>query len=160
MKSGNIGVAECDGVNVIKMSGDVRLTLCLSFDDYISNMFQQSNFKSVVFDLTQAEAIDSTTLGLMAKISILSQKKALPAPTIVSPDPSIKRLLDCMGFSEIFTIVDDLQGMLKPQSNLECGEVNEEDAKLRVIEAHKILMDLNEKNADTFKDLVNTLEAS
>jgi len=70
MSSGEIKVAAHDGVYVIKMEGDVRLTLCLSFDDFIEKMFDAPDFCSVVFDLSDAQAIDSTTLGLMAKISI------------------------------------------------------------------------------------------
>ena len=35
---------------------------------------------------------------------------------------------------------------------------SKDDAKAKVIEAHKILMDMNEANHETFKDLVKVLE--
>ena len=48
MKAGQILVADHDGVYVIKMVGDVRLTLCISFDQFIDTMFKSENFTSVV----------------------------------------------------------------------------------------------------------------
>lgn len=158
MKPGCIGVADRDGVNVIKMSGDVRLTLCLSFDTYIEEMFAKEDFCAVIFDLTEAEAIDSTTLGLMAKISLLAQAKDKPRPTIVANTPGINRLLGCMGFAEIFDIVEDLGQEFDTEVCLAEADMDECQAKEKVIEAHKILMDLNARNASTFRDLVNTLE--
>lgn len=158
MKPGKIGVADHDGVNVIKMSGDVRLTLCLSFDAYIEDMFASDNFCAVIFDLTEAEAIDSTTLGLMAKISLLAKARGEDQPTILSTAAGINRLLECMGFAEIFTIVDSMAETLSADVCLPEGDLDECRTKTKVIEAHKILMDLNDKNANTFRDLVNTLE--
>lgn len=159
MKPGKIGVADRDGVNVIKMSGDVRLTLCLSFDAYIEDMFVNDNFCAVIFDLTDAEAIDSTTLGLMAKISLLAKARGKDQPTILSTSAGINRLLECMGFAEIFTIVDSMEEILPAETCLPQGDLDECRTKTKVIEAHKILMDLNDKNANTFRDLVNTLES-
>src|SRR5687768_3604522 len=105
MKPGQILVADYQGVYVIKMLGDVRLTFCVSFDQFIDGMFSDNQFSSVIFDLSDAEAIDSTTLGLMAKISILSQEHFQVMPIVLATSPSIQRILQTMGFSDIFTIV-------------------------------------------------------
>jgi len=163
MSSGEIKVAEHDGVYVIKMEGDVRLTLCLSFDEFIENMFEAPNFCSVVFDLSAAEAIDSTTLGLMAKISIKGRAHHYKDPTVVSSNPSITRLLGSMGFEDIFRIVDGPDHIRS--ENLSSGGMplaeNVKDEQLvqeRVLEAHKLLMAMNDANHDTFRELVDTLE--
>jgi anti-anti-sigma factor len=158
MQPGSIGVADKDGIYVIKMTGDVRLTLCLSFDSYIAQLFNKDDFQAIFFNLTQADAIDSTTLGLMAKISLMAKERKNIQPTIISSSPSINRLLECMGFSQIFTIVDDAKDMLCPQSGLDKDDLCEDTVREKVLEAHRILMDLNKKNAETFKDLVNCLE--
>jgi anti-anti-sigma factor len=160
MKPGSICVADRDGVNVIKMSGDVRLTLCLSFDAYIEDMFTKDDFQAVVFDLTEAEAVDSTTLGLMAKISLIAKDRGKPQPTIIANAPGIQRLLSCMGFEQIFDIVENLEQEFVADDCLPEGVADESQAKQKVIEAHKILMGLNEKNASTFRDLMNALENS
>lgn len=55
MRPGQILVADHQGVYVIKMIGDVRLTLCISFDQFIDNMFSAPDFQAVLFDLSEAE---------------------------------------------------------------------------------------------------------
>lgn len=160
MRPGQILVADHKGVYIIKMTGDVRLTLCISFDQFIDAMLASPDFSSVLFDLSDAEAVDSTTLGLMAKISILSQEKRNIVPVILATNASIKRILQTMGFADIFTIVDKLQVALTPEKPLTAIECGEQEVKEKVIEAHKILMGLNEQNHETFKNLVTMLENS
>lgn len=147
---------------VIKMEGDVRLTLCLSFDDFIERMFSAPDFCSVVFDLSDALAIDSTTLGLMAKISIKGRQLHYKDPTVVSSNPSITRLLASMGFEDIFTIVDDpavVSGSIaNPVVTLPEDVTDEARVQERVLEAHRLLMAMNDANHDTFRELVSTLE--
>jgi len=158
MNPGQILVADHQGVYVIKLVGDVRLTFCISFDQFIDSMFADPNLISVVFDLSEAEAVDSTTLGLMAKISILGQEKRNITPVILATSAGMKRLLTSMGFADIFSIVDRLDSNMSNLHSLSCGEQNETLVKQRVIEAHKILMGLNQQNAETFKNLVKMLE--
>lgn len=158
MQPGQILVADQAGVYIIKMLGDVRLTLCMSFDDYIDNMFADAEFSSVLFDLSEVEAIDSTTLGLMAKISILGGERRGATPIIYSVNPSIDRLLESMGFADIFEIVHQLDVPELKSQALESSALQESDVKEKVIEAHRTLMELNEANRETFKELVNILE--
>ncbi|MDO3383898.1 STAS domain-containing protein [Gilvimarinus algae] len=160
MRPGQILVADHDGVFVIKMVGDVRLTLCISFDQFIDNMFGREGFAGVLFDLSDAEAIDSTTLGLMAKISILGEERDGSRPIILSTNESINRILETMGFADIFTIVSELDSPVEATEPLPEGEQpdDEEVVKGKVIEAHRILMGLNRDNEKTFTNLVNMLE--
>lgn len=158
MSSGHILVAEHDGVYVIKLVGDVRLTLCISFDEFIAEMFAEKHFKSVVFDLRVAEGIDSTTLGLMAKISIGARDRGHENPVVVTSDASIERLLISMGFEDIFELLSDQN--LPFSGTVPLCEVIEDEAAIeaRVLEAHKILMELNDPNKAKFHELVETLQ--
>jgi len=164
MTPGTIKIAEHEGVFVIKMEGDVRLTLCLSFDEYIEKMLSRSDFSSVVFDLTHAQAIDSTTLGLMAKISIKAGHFDRELPIVVSNSPSITRLLVSMGFDDIFRLVENDEFVMAAEfeGDTVCVQEkngNESAVKKTVLEAHRLLMALNEDNQAAFKELVETLEA-
>ncbi|MBU2885958.1 STAS domain-containing protein [Gilvimarinus agarilyticus] len=164
MRPGQILVADHKGVYIIKMVGDVRLTLCMSFDQFIDAMFASDDFCEVLFDLSEAEAIDSTTLGLMAKISILGGERVGARPVIFSPNDSINRILDTMGFGDIFTIVHELKPPITATEVLVSDDQPDTDndeavVKDKVIEAHKVLMGLNRENQETFTDLVNMLES-
>lgn len=158
MESGQILVAEQAGTYVIKMLGDVRLTLAMSFDAFIDDMFADANFLQVVFDLSEVQAVDSTTLGLMAKISILGKERLQTRPMIVSGNPSIDRLLDSMGFSDIFDIVQNLDLAVSADTPLAAASASELAIKDKVIEAHRVLADMNEGNREAFKDLLASLE--
>lgn len=158
MRPGQILVADHDGVYVIKMLGDVRLTLCISFDQFIDTMFSRDDFSEVMFDLSEAEAIDSTTLGLMAKIALQGREQRGITPVVYSTNESINRLLQTMGFHEIFTIVKDLESPLEPAQPLPADTSEEYQVKEKVLEAHKILMGLNKENRETFRNLVKMLE--
>lgn len=158
MQLGQIFVANSDGVNVIKMIGDVRLTLCISFNNFIESMFSDSAFKSVMFDLRKAEALDSTTLGLMAKIAIKCQEQYQQLPLIISPNDGINRVLESMGLEEIFEIVRSIDTELPESNELPTVEASLTHARDKVLEAHRILMSLNDNNKDEFRDLVACLE--
>lgn len=157
MRPGQILVADHEGVYVIKMVGDVRLTLCVSFDQFIDTMFNRDDFCEVMFDLSDAEAIDSTTLGLMAKIALQGREQRGVTPVVYSTNDSINRLLHTMGFQEIFSIVDQLDKPVSPSEALP-AVAEEQQVKEKVVEAHKILMGLNQNNRETFRNLVKMLE--
>lgn len=160
MNTGVIKVADNKGVYMIKMLGDVRLTLSLSFDAFISEMLASPDFCSVIFDLTEAEAIDSTTLGLMAKISLLGRASDHMDPLVISTNPNITRLLETMGFTEILQVVKSVEFASGEFTALPIGHapLDETVMKDKVLEAHRSLVELDAKNFDTFKELLQSLE--
>ena len=155
---GRILAAEHGGAYALKMTGDVRVSLCAAIDDYLDRMFEDSGFESVVVDLCEAEGIDSTTLGILAKLALRSQKEFGFKPVIYSCDPGINRLLQSMAFHQIFDIREEACD--NPDSIREVPAVSEDMAvvKKKVIEAHRVLMDLSEENRERFQDLMEALE--
>ena len=75
MQPGRILVAGQDGAFVIKLVGDVRLTLCTTLDEFFDEMLSVEGFASVVVDLSDALNVDSTTLGLLAKLAIKAKER-------------------------------------------------------------------------------------
>ncbi len=74
MDAGKILVAQSQGIYIVKFVGDVRLNLCSTLDKYTDQMFESDAFKTVIIDLSETQCIDSTSLGQLAKISILYRK--------------------------------------------------------------------------------------
>lgn len=157
--SGTIQVGDHDGVYVLRFSGDVRVTLSGSFDHYMEKMLADGLLELVLVDLSDAVAIDSTSLGVLAKLSLQLQKSRNRLPTLVCHSPDILRVLINMGFDDVFAIVDQ---HFQTQQNLAelpmPNDMSEAILRDRVIDAHKVLMSMNEQNADTFRDLVDALE--
>ena len=160
MSKGKIFVASNNGVYVLKFTGDVRLTLCTVLDQFLETMAAEPDLSAVVIDLCDAEGIDSTSLGFIAKISILTKDKLKLQPTLVSSNPDITRILVSMGFEQVFKIITHRLDNDESLSELGCSPCSEGEIKEKVIEAHKILMGLNKKNKKKFQELLSMLEAS
>ncbi|HLV17664.1 MAG TPA: anti-sigma factor antagonist RssC [Pseudomonas sp.] len=160
MSNGKIQFAEQEGTFVLKFVGEIRLTLCSVLDSTIEQIFSATNFSSIVIDLIETKSIDSTTLGLLAKLSILSRQKVGLLPTLVTRNPDITRLLHSMGFDQVFNIVDQPRISMDSLQDLPCQDVSEEEVRSKVLEAHRILMGLNDSNRQAFRDLVEALERS
>jgi|TARA_R110000850_G_scaffold416_23_gene2503 anti-anti-sigma factor len=160
MTTGKIQFAESEGTFVLKFIGDVRLTLCAALDAYIEKIFSVLTFDAIIIDLTETDGIDSTSLGLLAKLSILSRQKVGFLPTLVSTQDDMNRLLQSMGFDQVFNIVSEVTPSASELEDLPGQELSEELVKDKVLEAHRILMNLNDHNREAFRDLVNALESN
>lgn len=157
---GRILVAEHDGVYLLRFVGDVRVTLCAAVDRFVDELLANPQFKSILVDLTRTSGIDSTSLGILAKLSIRSRERFGCVPTLISTNPDITRLLHAMGFDDVFQIVERAIESTEEFGELAPCECDEEELRQRVLEAHRVLMALNEDNREAFKDLVEALEAA
>jgi hypothetical protein len=122
-------------------------------------MFQDGGFKSVVVDLGETESIDSTSLGLLAKLSIQADRRFGYRPTLVSTHADITRVLVTMGLDDVFNLVQEPLVHDEQLGELPCQAASEAEVRERVLEAHRILMNMNESNRSAFQDLVTALEA-
>lgn len=155
---GRILVGDHEGVYVLLFQGDVRLTLCTAVDSFLDRMFDDAGFRSVVVDLGQTQSIDSTSLGLLAKLSMQATRRFGYRPTLVSTRADITRILVTMGLDDVFNVVEEALEHHDQLEELGCCAASEEEVRTRVLEAHRILMGINESNRAAFQDLVTTLE--
>jgi anti-anti-sigma factor len=160
MKDGRILAASHNGAYVIRLEGDVRLTLSTTIDDYFQHIFDDPEFASVWVDLCSAEGLDSTTLGLLAKLALTVKERFGFQPAIYSCDAGINRLIKSMGFQRLFELREEVCGNPEEAVAIPVVEGSEESVKEKVIEAHKVLMQLNSENRARFKDLLAVLERS
>ena len=160
MSQGQILISDKADDYLIKLVGDVRLTLSGSLTRYMDVLFGNNNVKSVVVDMFDAKAVDSTTLGLIAKLGLHCREYYQMNVKLFCQNPSIIRTLECMSFDEIIDIFQ--QSPKEFDAELRCldavtSEVDE--VRQQVLEAHKLLVKLNPKNKAEFTDLINALEA-
>lgn len=159
MALGRVLVAVHQNKWILKMVGDVRMTLCNTIDYCLQSMYDKAQFDEVIVDLTETEGIDSTSLGLLAKLSIKTRQRIGKVPTIVSTNADITRTLESMGFNEqIFRIISEKSNQPDELLEVPSQELCEEHARKKVLEAHRILMELSDANKGKFKDLVTELE--
>lgn len=158
MNAGEIYYACTAGHYVLKFVGDVRLTLCATIDEHLDVALTKETVIDAVVDLTETVNIDSTSLGMIAKLANKCQQFGLHKPTLVCNNSDVKQILLAMGFDEVFVLADQVKAPLSELEKLPFVNDSESKIRERIISAHKLLIDLNENNRLAFKDLVETLE--
>ncbi|MFW6345478.1 MAG: STAS domain-containing protein [Halomonas sp.] len=156
---GRIKAAFDAGVFVLKLCGDVRLTLCATLDRQAQQLAQTPGLETLIIDLRDASNVDSTALGFLAKVAMAVQGRLAERPTIVADSPDIQRMLDVMGFSRYFTMVESPITEVRKLYELPEIPCDVEETRRRILEAHRILMRMNEHNREEFQPLVEMLEA-
>ncbi len=156
---GRIKAAFDSGVFLLKLSGDVRLTLCATLDSQARQLAETPGLQAVLIDLREASNVDSTALGFLAKVAMAVQGKLEQPPTIIADNPDVRRMLDVMGFARYFSLVDAPITEPAELRDLAVVPADEEGIRQRILEAHRILMHMNEHNREEFQPLVEMLEA-
>ncbi len=63
-----------------------------------------------------------------------------------------------MGLDDVFNLVQEPLEHTWQLGELDCQAATEEQMRSQVLEAHRILMDMNDNNRASFEDLVSALE--
>lgn len=158
MSSYKILQAEQQGIYVLKFIGEIRLNLCSTLDSIIDTMVNDPDFRTAVVDLTETDVIDSTTLGLLAKIAMAAYDRSHFLPTLISTNPDVTRIVRSMGFEKIFIIVSEPATRVEQLEEIPVLKASEQQVREQVLDAHKVLMSLNQRNREEFKNLVRALE--
>ena len=159
MTAGKVTYAEHDGFQVLRLIGEIRYTLGPSLDRFLKKMCSGPAPRGVVIDLTDADCLDSTSLGLLARVAKWLQRVGGPRATMVSTKEDINDLLYNVGFDEVFDISEsavDETAQADTHQLEQAGEAAE--LKSTILEAHRTLMTLNLRNRDEFQDVVKLLE--
>ena len=158
MDNGNVLHASHNDVHVLRFIGDIRYTLSPSIDRFLEEIFASSKPAGFVIDLTETDSIDSTNLGLLARLATRMQRFDAQRVTIVSNRADINSVLNSMALDEVFDIVENT--CLETDATQEVPQKDTDRKTLAhtLIEAHRALMDLNERNREMFRDVVASLE--
>ena len=183
MREGRVFYADHDHVHVLRYVGDVRHPIAHSVSGFVDKLLEDFDDDDLVFDLSDADAIDSTNLGEIARIADRLSARSGKRAAIVSTRPEISQLLFSMAFDEVFDICT---GAAKPPATpgsptppgvpkrLQRGTEGapgakegepipnlpvSRDASLRVVlTAHRRLMQMSESNRTQFREVVEMME--
>jgi len=150
--------ASHDGVHALRFRGEIRYPLSPSLDRFLQQLFAGPPPKGFVVDLTEATVIDSTNLGLLARIAKGMDRAGGPKPVLVSNQKDINEVLVSMGFDEVFSLVDSPEPLPAPGHKVPLRETDAKTLAKTVLEAHRTLMELNERNRDVFQNVAALLE--
>ena len=155
---GMVYYAQRDQLYILKFVGDIRYTLSCSLDKFLDRIFSQANFDTMLIDLTETRSIDSTNLGLLAKIAKFMWRRFDKKTTLISTNPDITQLLASMGFDSVFTICSDRERCQPVDQDLTISEGTRNELADTLLESHILLSELNENNREMFKSVIEALK--
>ncbi len=158
MSTGHVEYASLNGTHIFKIIGEVRAQSCISLDKLLDKIEQQQNVVGAIVDLTKATFIDSTVLGILAKLGIKLKQTHKIQSVMFSTNPDITILAESMGLSQVFSILNFCGDPNICTRTLVDEHITHNKMLATVLDAHQTLMKLNENNQNMFEPLVEQLK--
>jgi len=161
MENGKIMYAIDDGVCLLKFVGRIACRIGADLDTFLDTISAAAPaVERYVVDLSETTYIDSTNLGVLAKVHLVAQSSGAARTTLFSTNSAVTEVLESMGFFDLFHIVSSL-GECHAHCHaapLSHAEASPEHLCRLMLDAHRRLMDLNEANCKSFGGVVGCLE--
>ena len=142
----------------VKMQGSLNYTLCAGFDGVVRQLFENDHIENFVIDLTDAEYLDSTNLGILGIIAEGLKSKSAKKPVIITPKEDVLKILLSVAFDTLFEFRESIDKMdinYKDTAHVEAPKRSTDEF---VLESHKTLAQLNEDNKEKFSQVIETIQ--
>ena len=139
----------------IRVSDKASYLNCSPVRDFILNRLE-SGKTSFVVDFEQCKSIDSTFLGILVSLAI--KVKSSGSLTLVNLRDRNLETVRNLGIHKIALVSTESFGELDETVSIDESGAETKASTRLIYEAHKSLMDLNQKNQKLFCDVVKFLE--
>ena len=161
MGDGKYYYAKAGNKAFFKLAGTLKYTSAGKFDAFLDHLLGgETDFEDAMIDLSETVFIDSTNLGFLARISEFMADKFCKKITIYSPRSEINQILESVGFDEVFILVNDAAAFKVDMNEITPAAYEERHRAEMMLDAHKALIRVSDKNTSAFKDVVEILESS
>lgn len=159
--SAHVSHAERAGVHVFRYTGRVTYTAAPAIQRFLDDLLTDGGISGLIFDLTQAESLDSTNLGLLARLNERVQDATGAPSLIISSNPDITDVLFSMGFDQSFRILSDAEAPPNsaPGRDIDLAPSSPAELHETMLEAHRALVRLSHAGRLQFQEVVTCLES-
>jgi anti-anti-sigma factor len=147
-----------DGTWFLVLSGELRHTLGPALNALLDRALAGPDDTRFVLDLSAAESIDSTCLGILARIASWTRERGAPRAILISHNPDITETLEAVCFDRLFEMRGGVAAEPTELSELEPRTADVAQLSTLLLEAHRRLCAIDEKNERVFRDVVAALE--
>jgi len=158
MASGTARYAREGGTWFLQLGGDLRHPLGPALNALLDRAFADPGFEQMVVDLSDAENIDSTCLGILARIGKQARQSGRAQPTIISNNDDISELLLAVCFDRLFTLVNARGLVGERMQPVPAPQTDTAAALELVLAAHRRLCEIDARNHSAFQEVVTALE--
>jgi anti-anti-sigma factor len=159
MSDGRVFHAAAGERHVLRYHGRADYMMAPAIERFAERLFDGNGPTGLVFDLRQASMLDSTNLGLLARLASRAGEAGGRA-TIVSTNDDITDVLRSMGLAAMFEIASDdaLLHEVGEGEEILLEPTGQRDLMRTMLEAHRVLASIDE-NDSGFRAVVEGLES-
>lgn len=154
MTEGEFLYAIIDETCIIKPMGSIVYSMSGDLDEFFKIISEEESIRKVLVDLTETTYLDSTNLGLLARMNHMINNNPGKENMLFFANKAINEIIIDLGLNTIFTIIPHHEYKAGQMVNIPHSGICQEDLSAIVLEAHKFLMTLNNENRDKFKNVV------
>jgi anti-anti-sigma factor len=159
MINGHVTHAAQEGIHVLRYFGAVNYTLAPGLQRFLQQLIHGGSVSGLVFDLSAAESLDSTNLGLMARANEQVRDTGAANSVIISNNEDIDVVLRSMGFDQCFELLPTSREA--PGASAEpvaADALSAAELQRTMLEAHQALVRLSDAGRLEFEPVVACLE--
>ncbi len=159
IEDGRVLYAKRDGTCVLRFEGAIRYTMAHALDAFIEELFAHDPPRAVVADLSDAASIDSTGIGLLAKLASRQRNAGFGNPVLFSSNADMNEVISSVCLDEVFDMTERAPRPEAAEAEHEVQPTQPSEPQLAhtILEAHRALSELSEKNRVLFRDVVEGL---
>ena len=143
-----------EGRYIFKILGKATMKNSKNLSDFIDLNFDE--IIDLSFEMSETTYMDSTFLGMIAKIAIELKTKKNKKLVVLNPSQEAKGFLKQTGITKFIDIINEEE--IKSESlkaiSLETND-NMNDKSRYILEMHEVLMNLNDENKKVFQSVVD-----
>jgi anti-anti-sigma regulatory factor len=146
---------------VLRYFGRVNFMLAPGIQRFVDQLIEHGGVSGLVFDLTQANSLDSTNLGLMARVNERLLGAGAANSVIISSEGDIDVVLRSMGFDQTFDVLTaGTEASDAPAEAIETESPSATELRQTMLAAHQALVRLSDAGRLEFEPVVACLERS
>ena len=146
-----------EGRYIFKILGKATMKNSKNLSDFIDLNFDE--IIDLSFEMSETTYMDSTFLGMIAKIAIELKTKKNKKLVVLNPSQEAKGFLKQTGITKFIDIINEEE--IKSESlkaiSLETND-NMNDKSRYILEMHEVLINLNDENKKVFKSVVDAMK--
>jgi anti-anti-sigma factor len=161
MPSGHVTYAERDGIHVLRYFGRIDYPSAPGLHGFLDDLLAHRPCRGLVFDLSGAESLDSTHLGLIARVADGWQAATGARSLVVSTNEDVTSVLRSMCLYDVVELIEARpeEALAQSERRIEPGAPSTDELRHTMLEAHRALVKLSESGRLAFQDVVACLES-
>ncbi|MGC4087717.1 MAG: STAS domain-containing protein [Polyangiaceae bacterium] len=159
MTLGHVTHAQKQGFHVLRYFGTVNFLLAPGIQNFVDHLIEDGSVSGLIFDLSSASSLDSTNLGLMARVNERLIDKGAANSVIISGNEDIDVVLRSMGFDRTFDMLSsDANGDDFVSETIETPSPSSVELRRTMLDAHHALVRMSDTGKREFEAVVACLE--